>query len=278
MFSVLILTLNEEKNLPSCLASVAGCEDIVVLDSGSKDRTCELAVSLGARVHQRAFDNFAGQRNHAQHNIFFRNPWVFHLDADERMTPQLLRECQEVASQQPDLDGFFVAPRMLWHGRWLPRCTDFPAYQARFVKAPAFEFIQSGHGQREAPGMRMGRLRHNYLHEMCPDGEAAWLDKHRKYARQEASLAMQQTGAVERPRWQELFSNSALVRRRALKAFSHVLPMRPAMRFVYQYALRGGFLDGSQGFHYCKLLARYEGFVSEEKRRLQAAHSQQRRR
>ncbi len=268
MFSVLILTLNEEKNLPDCIASATGCEDIVVLDSGSTDRTCELALSLGARVHRRPFDHFAGQRNHAQHNIFFRNPWVFHLDADERLTPALLEECRRVATENPAVDGCFVAPRMLWCGQWLPRCTDFPAYQARFVRAPTFEFIQAGHGQREAPGMRMGRLSANYLHEMCPAGEAEWLAKHRRYARQEACLAIAQEGRAERPSWKDLFHRDPLLRRRALKSLSHTLPLRPAARFVYQYLLRGGFLDGKPGLHYCKLLARYEGFITEEKRRL----------
>ena len=272
MFSVLILTLNEEKNLPACIASATGCEDIVVLDSGSTDRTCELALSLGARVHRRPFDSFAGQRNHAQHNIFFRNSWVFHLDADERLTPALIEECLEASEMNPPVDGCFVAPRMLWQGQWLPRCTDFPAYQARFVRAPTFEFIQAGHGQREAPGMRMGRMRHNYLHEMCPQGEEEWLRKHRKYARQEAALALAQAKLADRPSWQELFSNSALQRRRALKALSHTLPLRPAARFAYQYLLRGGFLDGKPGLEYCKLLACYEGFISEEKGRLRRGY------
>lgn len=268
MFSILILTLNEEKNLPACIASATGCEDIVVLDSGSTDRTCELALSLGARVNRRPFDNFANQRNHAQHNIFFRNPWVFHLDADERLTPGLIAECREVSEMNPPVDGCFVAPRMLWRGRWLPRCTDFPAFQARFVRAPTFEFVQSGHGQREAPGLRMGRMNHTYIHEMCPEGEDAWLAKHRRYARQEAELAVMRDAAAERPSFADLIHSSPLIRRRALKALSHTLPMRPAMRFAYQYLLRGGFLDGKVGLHYCRLIARYEGFITEEKRRL----------
>lgn len=267
MFSVLILTLNEEANLPDCIASTHGCEDVVVLDSGSTDNTCKIARKLGARVHTRPFDSFAGQRNHAQHNIFFRHPWVFHLDADERMTSELVEECSQMAKNNPECDGFHVAPRMLWMGKWLPRCTDFPAYQARFVKAPSFEFIQVGHGQREAPSMRMGRLHHNYLHEMCPNGEAAWLEKHRRYARDEAAQALTAHSSAASPALSELFSKSPLVRRRALKALSHALPLRPAARFVYQYLLKGGFLDGDSGLRYCRLLAKYEGFVAEEKRR-----------
>jgi glycosyltransferase involved in cell wall biosynthesis len=261
MFSVLILTLNEEANLPACLASVAGCDDIVVLDSGSTDRTVEIARAAGARVFVNRFENFALQRNHAHTAIDFKHPWVFHLDADERMTPELFAECTAISGDVP-LDGYWGAPKMLCFGRWLPHCTDYPAWQARFVRARGFDFIQVGHGQREATHMRMGRLKGSYLHEMLSGGEAAWLAKHRRYAREEASAHTANT----KPGWRALFSSDALARRRALKYFSYALPCRPALRFIYQYGLRRGFLDGGAGFRYCRLLARYEGFVSAELR------------
>ena len=145
MFSVVILTLNEEKNLPSCLASVRTCSDIVVLDSGSTDRTQEIAESYGARFFYNAFDNFGAQRNHAQSEIPFQHPWVFHLDADEQMTPELWQECLEVTHRNtPEIDGYLIAPKMIFEGRWIPRCTDYPAYQARLVRVPDFRFIQVG--------------------------------------------------------------------------------------------------------------------------------------
>lgn len=267
MYSVVILTLNEEKALPSCLRSLAGCSDIVVLDSGSTDATARIAEAAGARVFSRPFDTFAGQRNHAQGAIEFRNPWVFHLDADERMTPELDAECNR-ASGRADLDGFRVAPKMIFEGRWIPHCTDFPAYQARFVRAPAFEFIQVGHGQREAPAMRLGTLKESYLHNLSIYGTDDWLAKHRRYARSEAARALE--GASRGGGWGELLSRSALIRRRALKRLSFRLPLRPALRFAYQYCLRGGFLDGRQGFRYCLLLSRYEGFISEEMAKLRS--------
>src|SRR4051812_8470323 len=92
-YSVVILTLNEERDLPACLESVRTCDDIVVLDSGSTDHTAEIARTAGARVFERRFDTFAGQRNHAQREVKFRHAWVFHLDADERLTPELDQEC-----------------------------------------------------------------------------------------------------------------------------------------------------------------------------------------
>lgn len=266
MFSVLILTLNEERDLPRCLASVRNCDDVVVLDSGSTDATVALAKSAGARVFTRPFDNFAGQRNHAQRAIPFRHPWVFHLDADEQFTPELDAECRAAASRD-DVDGFLVAPKMIFQGRWIPHCTDFPAWQARFVRAPQFEFVQVGHGQREAPHMRLAHLSANYLHDLSSGGEEEWLKKHQRYAREEAAAHVANAAGLK---FGELFSRERLVRRRALKRLSYALPFRPTLRFVYQYLLRGGFLDGAPGLRYCQLLARYEAFSVAEIRRLRA--------
>ena len=266
MYSVVILTLNEERALPECLASLAGCDDIVVLDSGSSDRTAEMAKSAGARVFTRPFDTFAGQRNHAQRAIPFRHPWVFHLDADERMTPGLDAECRRLTGRE-DLDGFRVAPKMIFEGRWIPHCTDYPAYQARFVRAPGFEFVQAGHGQRESPSMRLEDLREGYLHDLSVYGRDAWLAKHRGYARAEAKALSVESDDDD---WRRMFSGDRLTRRRALKRLSFRLPLRPALRFAYQYGLRLGFLDGGPGLRYCLLLARYERFISEEIKRLKA--------
>jgi len=260
MYSAVILTLNEETALPGCLASLRSCDDIVVLDSGSKDRTAEIAAAAGARVLHRDFDSFAGQRNHAQHAIEFRHRWVFHLDADERMTPELDEECKRAVARA-GVDGFRVAPKMLFEGRWIPHCTDYPAYQARLVQAPGFTFIQAGHGQREAPSMRMANLSNGYLHDLSIYGREAWIAKHRRYAEAEARALKEHS---EDDSLARLFSPDRLVRRRALKRLSFRMPFRPALRFFYQYMLRRGFLDGGKGFDYCLLLAKYEGFIAEE--------------
>lgn len=264
MFSVVILTLNEEHRLPACLASIRECDDIVVLDSGSTDRTTAIAQAAGARVFTNPFQNFAQQRNHAHDHISFRHPWLFHLDADERFTPDLLQECSQ---WQPttELDGAWVAPRMLWRGHWIPRCTDFPAWQARFVRPGRFRFIEVDHGQREAPGLQLEYLKHNYEHDLSAEGVEGWLAKHRRYAQAEAR---EQFHAPSLP-CRDLWSANRLVRRRALKQLSYRLPARPWLRFVYQYLLRGGLLEGAAGWEYCRLLARYEGFAQSELRRLQ---------
>ena len=268
-FSIVILTLNEEANLPACLASISGCDDVVILDSGSTDRTAEIARAAGARVFVNPFKNFAQQRNHAQEAIPFHHDWVFHLDADETFNPELLHECAKAASAAAsgELDGFYCAPKMLFHGRWIPRCTDYPAWQARFVHKDRFRFIQAGHGQRETPGLRLGHLQHAYAHNLSSQSDAEIRLKHERYARAEAASFL----ASRRPAKKlvkDLFSKNALTRRRALKEASHYLPARGFWRFIYQYLLRRGFMEGKPGLVYCRLLSHYEATIAAETRRL----------
>ncbi len=266
-FSVVILTLNEERSLPACLASLRAFDDVHVLDSGSTDRTQAIARDSGAHVCVNPFENFAQQRNHAHTAINFRHPWVFHLDADEALTPELIAECAAFADKNPsDLDGAFAAPRMLFRGRWIPRCTDFPAYQARFCLAARFRFVQTGHGQREAAGLRLACLKNNYIHNLSAQPEVELIAKHRRYARQEAAAHLARLRAPDTPR-PSLFARDPLVRRRALKSLSQHLPCRGPLRFVYQYVLRCGLLDGRAGFAYCLLMARYEHWIAQEIRR-----------
>jgi glycosyltransferase involved in cell wall biosynthesis len=100
MISVLILTKNEERDLPGALASVAWSDDVHVFDSQSTDGTVEIARAAGAQVHSRAFDDYATQRNAAL-VLPFKHSWVFLLDADERPTPELAAEMQRVVGEAP---------------------------------------------------------------------------------------------------------------------------------------------------------------------------------
>ncbi|WP_068712408.1 glycosyltransferase family 2 protein [Cephaloticoccus capnophilus] len=263
MISAIILTLNEEKKLPTCLASLRECDDIVLLDSGSTDRTIEIARAHGARIFANPFQNFAQQRNYAHEHIPFRHPWLIHLDADETMTPELWAECCAIAARDAQsplpLDGYYVAPKMFFQNRWIPHCTDYPSYQARLVHVQRFRFIEVGHGQREASGLRLGTIHANYLHDLSASGEVDWLAKHRRYAAAEVAAYL----SPDTPpfRFADLFSRKKITRRRALKRLAFHLPLRPQLRFFYQYFLRGGFLDGPPGLRYCGLLMHYERFI-----------------
>lgn len=267
MFSILILTKNEEANLPSCLATVKWCDDVVVLDSFSTDRTIEIARSAGVRVEQRAFDNFAGQRNHALDHIQFKHPWVFHLDADEQFTEPLRIECEQVIAANLH-SGYMVPSKLMFEGRWLKYAGMYPTYQMRLLKVGEVRFVQHGHGQREADAKRgIGALCEPYLHFNFSKGLDDWWAKHRRYAEQEAvqSLADMQSHPFA---LRSLLSADPITRRRAAKQLSYRLPFRSLFRFFYNYILRLGFLDGAPGYRYCRLLAAYESLASTKLRKL----------
>lgn len=266
MISVVVITRNEARNLPGCLASIAWCDDVIVIDSFSTDETVRIATDAGARVVQRSFKDFADQRNHAHIAKLARNPWVFHLDADEHFTPELREECLAVAAQNDGgFDGFYTAPRMMFMDRWVPRCTDYPAYQARLASNERFRFVQVGHGQREDPAMRMGHLKSGYLHLISSGTIGEWAAKHARYAREEA----REIRGNPVP-FGTLLSRSmrgpALERRRALKRIWFHLPARPLLRFLFQYFIRGGVLDGYAGYCYCRLISHYEWLIGRELR------------
>lgn len=259
--SVLLLTLDEEANLPACLAAVGWCDDVVVLDSFSRDATVATAERLGARVYQRAFDTFAGQRNHALDQIDFKHDWILHLDADESVTSALHAEMvREIATGR--YDAYRIPSKMMFMGRWLKHSGLYPSYQVRLGHRQRFRFKQVGHGQREdLPLERLGTLRKPYWHYSFSKGLTDWFDRHNRYASAEAAETIRLSDAREGLDWLGLWSADPLRRRRALKVLASRAPFRPSLRFVYMYLLRRGFLDGHAGLTYCRLLSLYEYLI-----------------
>lgn len=266
MFSILILTKNEEANIGACLDSLSWCDDVVVLDSHSTDRTREVATARGARVFERAFDDFGAQRNHALDHIEFANPWVFHLDADERFNEALRRECEEVIAKDGH-SAYFVANRIIFLGRWIKHSSQYPYHQVRLVKRGEARFAKSGHGQREdAPQRGAGYLQTPYDHLNFSKGIADWVDRHNRYSSEEAAEA---SALGEGPvPLADVFSGDSLARKRALKRLHARLPVRWFFKFLYLYVWRGGFLDGYPGFAYCTLNGFYDFLISVKIREL----------
>lgn len=132
--SVLILTLNEETNLRDCLASLAWSDDVVVFDSFSTDRTCEIAAASGARVVQRKFDNWSAHQNWAVSNIDFRHPWVLYLDADERCTAELRDEVVRAASGDSVHSAYRIRRKDFFMGRWLKHAQLYPTWLVRLFR------------------------------------------------------------------------------------------------------------------------------------------------
>ena len=268
--SVLVLTYNEADNLPRCLASVAWADDVLVVDSFSTDDTVEVARAHGARVVQRAFDDFARQRNFGTEHGELRHDWVLHLDADEVVPPELRDELVGIAAEG-GMPAYRVASKMMFQGRWLRHAGMYPAYQVRFGRRDALRFKQVGHGQREdLPPEQVGTLQHALEHYSFSKGLDDWFAKHNRYSSDEAAEALRQ--ASDTLDWPGLASGDRTRRRRALKALAARLPFRPSLRFLYMYVLRRGALDGKAGLTYCRLLATYEAMTVAKEQELRMRH------
>ena len=265
--SILILTLNEEQNLPACLEAIDWCDDIVVLDSFSSDHTVDIAGQAGARVFQRTFDNFAGQRNYAMENIEFKHEWIFHLDADEIITEPLHREIEQ-AILKPDFDAYNIPSKMMFMGQWLRYSGMYPSYQVRLTKQPVFKFKMVGHGQKANIALeKIGTLTEPYLHYSFSRGLDDWFEKHNRYSSDEAeaAIAHRRDGRLDLG---GLLSRDHSRRRMAMRTLVFRLPFRPMIRFLYMYLFRLGFLDGSAGFTYCRLMATYEFMITSKIREI----------
>jgi glycosyltransferase involved in cell wall biosynthesis len=260
MFSILILTKNEEANIEACLESVAWCDDIVVLDSTSTDRTCALAAARGARIFERAFDDFGAQRNYALDHIVFKHAWVFHLDADERFNEALRAECEKVIAADQH-SAYFVANRLMFLGRWIKHSSQYPYPQMRFLKVGEARFAKSGHGQKEDQLSRgTGYLCSTYEHLNFSKGISDWVDRHNRYSTEEA---LEASSLVQGPvPLRHLFAADSLSRKRALKRLHARLSARWLWKFLYLYVCHRGFLDGYPGFAYCTLNAFYDFLIS----------------
>jgi len=138
MFSIYILTHNEEIDIAACVESALLSDDVIVVDSYSSDRTVEIASRYPVRVVQHQFESHGKQRTWMLENIETKYDWVYILEADERMTPQLYAECLR-ATQQQEFTGFYVAERVMFMGTWICRRPSIPV-----IKCVYLEKIKSG--------------------------------------------------------------------------------------------------------------------------------------
>jgi glycosyltransferase involved in cell wall biosynthesis len=265
-FSVIIPTRNEERNIRAAIESVADWADgVFVLDSLSTDRTVKLAREMGAKVSQRRFDNFAGQKNWALDNLPLASEWVLFLDADERVPPELRREIIDaVRDAECPFDGFYVGRQNYFmgvparHGGWYPdrRLVLFKHRLGRYEDRIVHEhMVLNG---------RVGLLKHPLLHYNDNKGLHQYFDRHNVYSTMEALEAHRHlTGSPSVGTLRATFFGAAPERRRALKQWAYRnLPCRPLFKFLWSYLLKRGFLDGRVGFRFCLLQSFYEYQVS----------------
>jgi len=260
MISVLILTRNEQQDLPGCLASVAWSDDIHVFDSFSTDRTVEIAAAAGAHVHQRVFDDYATHRTAALRTVPFKHPWLFLLDADERPTPELASEMlRTVASAPEQTSGYRLRRRDFLFGAWLKHAQISPFY-IRLVRPERARYTRAINEVIEVDGA-IGELAAPLDHFPFSKGIAHWVAKHNTYSTMEAELIHRGQG-LQRPSLRTaLFARDFHQRRLHQKALFYRLPCRPLLKFLYMTLVRGAVLDGRAGLTYAALQSFYEYLI-----------------
>ena len=256
--SILILTKNEQQDLPDCLASAAWSDDVHVLDSESTDMTVALAEKAGAIVLVRPFDGYASQRNFGL-KLPYKHDWILILDADERITPELAAEMLAFVKTAPlNVAAARMRRRDIWWGRWLKHAQISPFY-VRLVRAGRAHYEREINEVLVVDGDIID-LTQPFDHYPFSKGLDHWISKHNTYSRMEAEVIA--NGALIKPSWRiAILGNDFSERRVHQKAIFYGLPARPFIKFMYMFVVRRAFLDGWPGIRYAVLQAIYEYFI-----------------
>jgi glycosyltransferase involved in cell wall biosynthesis len=250
--SVVILTFDEEKNLPVTLASLATLGAVVfVVDSGSRDRTVEIARAAGCEVVTHAFTTHARQLNWALANLPIRTDWVLRLDADERLTPELAAELRaKLPSMPADVTALMLKRRVYFWGRWIRHGGYYPIWLLRLWRSGAA--VCEDRDMDEHMLVQRGRIARldNDIVDENQKGLGFWIDKHNRYADGEVAALRAEASEV---RAAEV--GAATARKRFLKNNLYARApryLRAFLYWAYRYFLRLGFLDGAPGlvFHF----------------------------
>jgi len=250
--AVVILTRDEEDNLPHALASVVGwAAEIWVVDAQSTDQTVAIAEAGGATVLTHPFVGYAAQRTWALRTLPFQSEWVLFLDADEALTPELRDELATVLAAPPaGVAGFYVKRRFVFLGRWLRHGGYYPVWLLRVVRHRVARCEERGVDEHLLVDGGTARLKHDLLHE---DRRplSRWVERHARYAALAAAdLEHRTPGSDVSPRWwtREPVERSRWWYDRVYRRIP--LGGRALAYFWYRYVLRGGFLDGREGLIY----------------------------
>lgn len=247
LITVVILTKNEENTLGRCLAAIPPDYPVLVLDSGSSDRTLSIAECHGCRVHQHGWEGYAQQRNHALERCGIETPWVLFIDADE-VFPKAFFEWADGALERElaTVDAVMVPSYFYLRGKRLKYAPGYPVVHARLLRRETVRFLshhEGGFGENIQAGCRIAYGRIPYEHYFY-DGELLeWLHKHVDHANREIRVNHQGITLNPRKRLSLLLGNSF---------------WKAPARFVYHYLIRGGFLDGKEGLEFSLMFAWYE--------------------
>jgi glycosyltransferase involved in cell wall biosynthesis len=231
--TVIILTLNEEHNIRACLESARWADELIVVDSGSTDRTVEIARSFTPKVIDVAWEGYGAARNHAL--TAASGDWILWLDADERVTPALAEEIRNLLREDGrSINGYAVARRAYFLGRWIRHSGWYPGRVVRLFRRGTGHFSETRvHEQLHLDGASAS-TQHDLVHLTDPDLHH-YFAKFNRYT----SLAADDMAAAGRAfRLRDIL-------------------LRPPFTFVKMYLLRRGFLDGFEGFILAVLSSAY---------------------
>lgn len=269
--SVIVLTKNEQQDLPGCLKSVSWSDDIHVYDSMSIDETLNIAKNFGATVTQRPFDNWASHQNWGLNNLPLKHPWVFYIDADERMTPELVQAVQAAVNTAKDEVAFRLQRRDFFLDTWLKHVQTSSFYMRLFrPEKMRYERLVNPISIADGP---VGELKGYLDHFPFSKGMGHWIDRHNGYSRFEAQQIVSNRKSGEGFSWVKAFTAKDFHERRYhQKELFYRLPFRPFVKFLLLYVGKRGFLDGKAGFTYAMLQSIYEYFIVLKVRELEASH------
>jgi glycosyltransferase involved in cell wall biosynthesis len=261
--TVVVLTRDEEVNIARCLGSVGWADQAVVIDSGSADKTVPLARSLGAEVVQQPWLGFPGQREFALRSPEVRNDWLYFVDADEWVSPQLAREIA-ARLRSPDCAAFIHQLRLVFLDTWIRHGGWYSgSWVVRLVDRRYTKYGGSLVGERACVDGPVGRLANDIVDEDLK-GLASWLQKHVRYAELEQRKRGQPVplrGRIRRFRSRDRTDTKPLARVILKDLVFPALPARPLVVFLYMYVIRLGVLDGRAGLRFCFFHAWYEAVV-----------------
>ena len=254
--SFIVLTQDEEANVDDCLQSIAELAgEVFIVDSGSTDRTLEIAGRYTNKIFHHPFENYSIQRNWAQANLPLTHEWVFHIDADERVSPELALELGKFFGELPPVPvvvGLLVSRRIEFMGKPIRYGGVYPTYHCRLYRKGAGRCEDRGYDQHfivEGPTSKIN----GDLVEVTAFSLYSWTARHNRWAQMEARQLLKESkdssGDIINPN----LMGTPIERRRWVRSSIYgKSPMfyRAFANFIVRYFLRGGFLDGTRGLIY----------------------------
>lgn len=230
--SATIITCNEERNVPRAIESLRCCDEILVVDSGSTDRTVEIARKFGARVVEAGWRGYAGQKNFASEQA--AHDWILSIDADEALSEDLEAEIWQLKKNGPQCDAYTVPRLAQYLGRWILYSGWYPDRKIRLFDRRKARWVGDYVHESVVCHGRIGHLKGNLLHFTCGS-----LSEHLKTMDRYTTLAAEELAA-----------------RRTPVCYRQLL-LEPAWTFFRTYVLKRGFLDGVEGLAIAYMAALY---------------------